>query len=1048
MKKECLYLILPFLFFSNSLHANEFNKGNNYHVDHYTTENGLPQNSVKGIVRDDDGFIWLATEMGIVRFDGQRFVTFDKSTLGLKQSRTVNIQLSLDTLNKFYIWCEPFDYLAIRKGKPQLVHYQEFLSQDRKLPITDVSKCYVSPGIPRMLRNMKVSNFIIPTGKYGSYYELTVDSVTEYRSWRKQQTLTYEVGNFWDYFYHDHHLFYFDEKGGFSYFDLQKANRKLKLVGDITGDRNFKEGVRNFQILLNDVGNQVMIALRSSIYLVSFNEKKGVMETKLLVKNFDCKEKNILAAYYDQNNGRLFLGSRDDGLFVIKLKKFITLTYDKSVKDNVYYSQTNLDSNSVFTDQGVILGININNGSFVNKLNKKWSRELKFEENRNAYIVDSYGYVWFKKDNILQVYQPNGKDLIREWVLKVKINKLLYSENGDVLWVATWRGGLYEIDIKEQVLRQLVKEDKSFNDIEFVQIDSKGKKLWVGTGTGLYWLDEERKNKHYIKEFKGIYIRSIYIPNENEVWIATYDDGFWLIRDNKVKRLPMDKNNYMSGVHCFVEDRNGFFWLPTNKGLYQVNRKDLLRYFDEKDKTFDPFYYYYSSESGFNTNEFNGGCQPCAVRTGNDYVSLPSMNGLVWFRPEEISRELPTGKIFIDSYQVNSTIFNFKSDTIVLPVDSTSLEVSISTPFFGNRHNLSIDYVLTGEDDKKEVKGHVDMSAENPGVRFSYLGSGTYKLIFKLTNGSVEHPFTIKELVVISPLHFYETVLFRVLLFLLIGLSMLSIVWLRTRQIRKRNDRLEQIVLQRTEELQNTLSVLRNSGDDLQNKINQQSSIIASISHDINTPLQYHAVLIDHGKVLLENKNLEGLKDVYENLASSTSQIASFTGNLLEYIKIQNNHVYNEELVSIYAIADKKIELFKPIAKLRNNSFINEVNAQIQVKSNPILLGILIHNLIDNAYKFTYNGAILLTSEIEEGRVTVVIRNSHGGMAPETIEWLTSPTKEAPRSSAGSTKGLGLLIVKEISSVLDIKLQATSTENITSIYLLFPDKHNSPVHIV
>ena len=59
----------------------------NYAVSHYTDENGLPQNSVKSIAADKNGFIWLATENGLVRFDGQRFYTFDKSNSSLLSPR-------------------------------------------------------------------------------------------------------------------------------------------------------------------------------------------------------------------------------------------------------------------------------------------------------------------------------------------------------------------------------------------------------------------------------------------------------------------------------------------------------------------------------------------------------------------------------------------------------------------------------------------------------------------------------------------------------------------------------------------------------------------------------------------------------------------------------------------------------------------------------------------------------------------------------------------------------------------------------------------------
>src|SRR6476620_8368881 len=59
-----------------------------YRFDNWTTDDGLPQNTVSAIVQTRDGYLWLATAGGLVRFDGLRFRVFDKSnTKGLTSVR-------------------------------------------------------------------------------------------------------------------------------------------------------------------------------------------------------------------------------------------------------------------------------------------------------------------------------------------------------------------------------------------------------------------------------------------------------------------------------------------------------------------------------------------------------------------------------------------------------------------------------------------------------------------------------------------------------------------------------------------------------------------------------------------------------------------------------------------------------------------------------------------------------------------------------------------------------------------------------------------------
>ena len=49
-----------------------------YHIDSWTTDNGLPHNSVRDILQTRDGYLWLATADGLVHFDGVRFTTFNR----------------------------------------------------------------------------------------------------------------------------------------------------------------------------------------------------------------------------------------------------------------------------------------------------------------------------------------------------------------------------------------------------------------------------------------------------------------------------------------------------------------------------------------------------------------------------------------------------------------------------------------------------------------------------------------------------------------------------------------------------------------------------------------------------------------------------------------------------------------------------------------------------------------------------------------------------------------------------------------------------------
>ncbi len=69
---------LPILVFFSFKHSDLI--AQKYFVNHYTSENGLPQNSIKGIELDKKGYIWIATENGIARFDGAQFKLYNQFT--------------------------------------------------------------------------------------------------------------------------------------------------------------------------------------------------------------------------------------------------------------------------------------------------------------------------------------------------------------------------------------------------------------------------------------------------------------------------------------------------------------------------------------------------------------------------------------------------------------------------------------------------------------------------------------------------------------------------------------------------------------------------------------------------------------------------------------------------------------------------------------------------------------------------------------------------------------------------------------------------------
>ena len=74
-----LYSIILFSFCNLGSVVAQVNE--EFHVTHYTSRNGLPQNSVKSMFMDKNRFLWMTTEGGLVRFDGFDFDIYNTSNI-------------------------------------------------------------------------------------------------------------------------------------------------------------------------------------------------------------------------------------------------------------------------------------------------------------------------------------------------------------------------------------------------------------------------------------------------------------------------------------------------------------------------------------------------------------------------------------------------------------------------------------------------------------------------------------------------------------------------------------------------------------------------------------------------------------------------------------------------------------------------------------------------------------------------------------------------------------------------------------------------------
>lgn len=1034
-------------------------------VEHYTNDNGLPQNSVGSIAQDTKGFVWVATQDGLARFDGHRFYTFDRSNLGVASNRFAFMQPSLIadqdgapkklravSRNKvIYAILPNSDAVRVENGtvvRDSVYYFDKIKSMYPPLK-DDMGGTILASGLPNYYSNLiEPERYIIPSG-YGddNYYLAGKGSISYFENGKKRYSIPFLRKTVWKLFMIGRQLFCLDYNGRMICMAKEKQSFKA-ITGDILFDPLFNSSRRNLKVYWNICSDQAFVFLNGNFYTLDYQQGKFV--TGLIFSGFDIPAKSIETVHYDKASRKIFLGSLTQGLFVLTLQSFQTLTIPGSEMENVFYGQLPFGKSAVLTPGGDIIGLDPLTGKTfhttspaVLDANKKDKRTMLRDKDSLIWIKQGYDILKFNKvvDRLLGSWQMKGEEI-----------RVMYPGKTGMIWLGLTNRGLYGLNSTDTNGKpELFAKDLTVNYLE----SSGSNHLLIGTSKGLYCMELSSRKLCMVKGTEGLTIKSIYAASPSEVWITALDAGLMLLRDNRwLVRFPLDRQKFLASSHCVVDDGQGFLWIPTNKGLFQLSSKDLRRFARERiadagGPTIDAadgsglFYMYYASDQGFNTNEFNGSCQPCGVSLPDGHISLPSLNGLVWFRPGRVNMNVPAGKLLVNQYQLEGKLHNLRGDTLRLPLDPQQLHMQIATPYFGNSANLIISYALTENTLVHTKTSWLPVNNQEMAIHLGNLTSGTYQLRIRKLNGFGLNNYEQKVITIIIPPHWYEIFWFKTLcLIVLIGVGFLY-SRLKVRFLERANLRLETLVGERTGELQYMMEALRRSEKELSRQMHIQSRLVAAISHDVRTPLKFVLSVSKRIKKLLDQQDYTALIRLNDNVEETVSGTYNLLGNLTDYMKTR---IYDQQIeteqVNLSKLVSEKILLFRTVIQENNNSVYNEIPADLTVISNGRLLAILIHNLLDNANKYCFNKQIRIFTGTVGRSLHLIIADTGPGMPETIVTWLnTSLAQQSSdhlRELSTQFQGLGLIIVKEISSLLGISLFVEVKDG-TMIHLIFAD---------
>lgn len=240
------------------------------------------------------------------------------------------------------------------------------------------------------------------------------------------------------------------------------------------------------------------------------------------------------------------------------------------------------------------------------------------------------------------------------------------------------------------------------------------------------------------------------------------------------------------------------------------------------------------------------------------------------------------------------------------------------------------------------------------------------------------------------------------------------------------------------DELYSFYNSFNRMGKILRENRDQKSRLLMSISHDLKTPLTSMKGYIEAFKdgIIPDNK-----KSDYLNVISSKSAILEERINsLVDFAKIETNEWKQTfTTVNMLSFLENIALAFNEDCIIYNRDFSYDINVpeNISISGDPKLLNRAIENLLENAKRYSQDGAeIGLSASIVESAVEIVIRDNGKGISQEDLKYIFEPFYRADKSRNAKGMGMGLYSVKSIVESHGGQIECESEPGVGSKFII------------
>ncbi len=993
--------IIPAIVFALLCQSITAQNPQSYSVRQYTSDNGLLQNSVHGIEFDKNGYCWLATEMGLVRFDGQNFAHFTQRNLpGLNSN--FFISLSKDSAQDIYSTETYGNSVKITAEKNS---GSDVMVMSEKKLRSKIGPLYTGQPTHELLKNYcdsltlrrisrRLLYAVVSSSEMYTFYEnrlwyIANNKVTPVQMRfpvRSANEATVESASF------------VHVAPGNKVTVLRKGQPVqaiTRLEGDIEKDEYF---IKN-QYSLHWSDGLSFVFCGGNLYTLQLVKER--LLTRLVFRDLPVSDINCIRK--NEQQGLYYIGTLSGGLYVIKPASLTVLTQpDQGSANNSYFSQAMLPDSCIAANNYKFY---FDGRKVPFALNTRRLSDMLYENNR----------LWVFVEDSVKCYRYNDMQLIFINHLPALADEIQYNPADSSILMCTSNSMLR---LKNFQLTTVFSKPAMFKEgsslTTFYRIDNDN--FYLGALDGLYKYNVTKGSFTPLKT--KIMAEKIYRDNHNCLWMSTYGNGFYMLQNDVAIEFPPDEEQKLNVVYGIFEDKLGFMWLTTNSGLFRIPRKDLVDYAAGKKNRLR--YELFNTSDGLLTNEFNGGNASTVIEMPGGRFSLVSSNGLVWLNPASISSKDVLNDIYLDAVFMNDRKLSGKEQGTI-EAGFYKLVFQVSSPYFGNSYDNNIHYRIP------ELSAVWQEAPANGEIVFNRLPHRHYTLELRKSNGTGESVKTISFRVL--P-HFYETWAFMLCCLTATAAVLLLLYRWRLSVLSEQKKKLETKVYQRTEELNNNMLHLEKTIKELELSEERifrngvfKEKVTSMILHDLRSPLRFLSGVATHIRQHYDQMPAQELDKQLNELAAACSNVYYFSNDFMEWIKAQqNDFTVNIERVQIQQVFEEIAQLYFTLSNYKHNSIVIEPTA-VTCYTDLNILRIIIRNLVDNANKYTQGGKITMRALQAENKVELTVADEGKGISPDLIEILQKGVI-IESNTPGQTLGLKLVI--DLTRVLNGEIMFSS----------------------